>query len=154
LLQFPVKRDAFFSWIGFRLASSSFGQSGCPRQSVALQSLTRVRLKAKMRFDVIHYLSPAGQDPFQRWLDGLTDLRCRAAVLRRVDRMADGNPGDQRFCRDGVWELRVDCGPGYRVYFARPTANRVLLLYGGSKRSQSIDITTAVAYWGAYMERR
>jgi putative addiction module killer protein len=107
-----------------------------------------------MQFDVIHYLSPAGRDLFQRWLDGLADLRCRAAVLRRVDRMADGNPGDQRFCRDGVWELRVDCGPDYRVYFARPTPNRVLLLYGGSKRGQSTDITTAIAYWGAYKERQ
>jgi putative addiction module killer protein len=90
-----------------------------------------------MRTEIEHYLSQAGTDPFQRWLDGLADLRCRVAVLRRIDRMADGNPGDQRFCRDGVWQLRIDCGPGYRVYFARPSKDRVLLLCGGSKRSQS-----------------
>jgi probable addiction module antidote protein len=54
-----------------------------------------------MSLAIEHYLSQTGTDPFQRWLDGLGDLRCRVAVLRRVDRMADGNPGDQRFCRDG-----------------------------------------------------
>ena len=113
-----------------------------------------VRLKAKMRFDVEHYLSPAGRDPFQQWLDGLVDLRCRVAVLRRIDRMAGGNPGDHRFCRDGVWELRIDCGPGYRVYFARASANRVVLLCGGSKRGQSADIATAAAYWADYRERQ
>jgi putative addiction module killer protein len=76
------------------------------------------------------------------------------AVLRRVDRMAGGNPGDHRFCRDGVWELRVDCGPGYRVYFARASADRVVLLGGGSKRGQSADIATAAAQWADYRERR
>jgi putative addiction module killer protein len=107
-----------------------------------------------MRTEVEHYLSRSGRDPFQRWLDGLADLRCRVAILRRVDRMADGNPGDQRFCRDGVWEMRVDCGPGYRVYFARLSANRVLLLCGGSKRSQSADIAKAAANWADYEERQ
>ena len=100
-----------------------------------------------------HYLSQTGTDPFQRWLDGLGDLRCRVAVLRRVDRMADGNPGDQRFCRDGVWEMRIHCGPGYRIYFARPGVDRVLMLCSGSKRSQSADIAAAVAHWADYKER-
>ena len=107
-----------------------------------------------MRTYVEHYLSRAGRDPFQRWLDGLADLRCRVAILRRVDRLTHGNPGDQRFCRDGVWEMRIDCGPGYRVYFVRPTADRVLLLCGGSKRSQSADIIAAAANWADYQERR
>ncbi len=107
-----------------------------------------------MRIEVEHYLSRTGRDPFQRWLDGLADLRCRIAILRRVDRMASGNSGDHRFCRDGVWELRVDCGPGYRVYFARPSTSRVLLLCGGSKRSQSADIATAVRNWADYQERQ
>jgi putative addiction module killer protein len=106
-----------------------------------------------MSVAIEHYVSQTGTDPFQRWLDGLADLRCRVAVLRRVDRMADGNPGDQRFCRDGVWELRIDCGPGYRVYFVRPGADRVLLLGGGSKGSQSADIAAAVAHWADYKER-
>jgi putative addiction module killer protein len=104
--------------------------------------------------EIEHYLTPTGADPFQRWLDRLRDLRCRAAVLRRVDRSAAGNPGDQRFCRDGVWEMRVDCGPGYRVNFARPNEDRVMLLGGGSKRSQPVDIATAAAHWSACKERK
>jgi putative addiction module killer protein len=107
-----------------------------------------------MRIAIEHYLLQTGTDPFQRWLDGMDDLRCRATVLRRIDRMADGNPGDRRFCRDGVWELRIDCGPGYRVYFAKSCADRILLLGGGSKRSQSADIAAAVARWADYEERR
>lgn len=107
-----------------------------------------------MPSEIVHYLSPAGRDPFQHWLDTLPDLRCRVAVLRRIDRLAIGNPGDQRFCRDGVWELRVDCGPGYRVYFARLTNDRAILLGGGAKRSQEADIAAAVARLNAYKERK
>lgn len=92
---------------------------------------------------VSHYLSASGRDPLQRWLDGLGDLRCRLAVLRRIDRLAMGNLGDERFCRDGVWELRIDCGPGYRVYFTRLARDRILLLGGGSKSTQRADIAQA-----------
>jgi putative addiction module killer protein len=107
-----------------------------------------------MQTIVEHYVSPTGRDIFQRWLDGLDDLRCRVAILRRVDRLASGNPGDVRFCRDGVWEIRVDCGPGYRVYFARPSADRALLLCGGPKRRQSADIAAATAHWADYRGRQ
>ena len=104
--------------------------------------------------DVLHYVSSAGQDPFQVWIDGLRDLRCRVAVLRRIDRLAAGNPGDHRYCREGVWELRVDCDPGYRVYFARRAAECVLLLGGGSKRRQAGDIDAAVTRWKQYTEQQ
>lgn len=104
--------------------------------------------------DVLHYVSPAGQDPFQVWIDGLRDLRCRVAVLRRIDRLAAGNPGDHRYCREGVWELRVDCGPGYRVYFARRAAEWIVLMGGGSKRSQAADIDAAVTRWKQYTEQQ
>ena len=63
----------------------------------------------------------------------------RIIIQRRIDRVANGNFGDHRFCRDGVWELRIDYGPGYRVYYARAGETVVLLLCGGSKRSQSAD---------------
>jgi putative addiction module killer protein len=102
--------------------------------------------------EIRHYLSPTGRDPFQRWLDGLRDLRCRVAVLRRIDRLAAGNPGDVKHCQDGVWELRVDCGPGYRVYFSRPARDVILLLRGGSKRTQTTDVTAAVTDWHSYKE--
>jgi putative addiction module killer protein len=102
---------------------------------------------------VRHYLAPDGWDPFQDWLDGLEDVRVRVAVLRRIDRLALGNFGDCRFCRSGVWELRVDVGPGHRLYYAKAGAEIVLLLAGGSKRTQQTDIRTAVARWNDYRSR-
>jgi putative addiction module killer protein len=104
--------------------------------------------------NVRHYLTAAGADPFQEWLEKLTDLTGRVAILRRVDRVAAGNFGDHRFCREGVWELRVDVGPGYRVYYARAGKTLVLLLCGGAKRTQAADIQTAVRYWRDYQRRR
>ena len=76
-------------------------------------------------------------------------LCCGASIA-----LPRGNPGDHRFCREGVWELRVDCGPGYRVYFARPAVESVLLLGGGSKRSQAADIDAAVTRWKQYTEQQ
>ena len=94
-----------------------------------------------------HYLTPKGVDPFQVWLDGLKDLKGRIAILRRVDRMAAANFGDHKFIGNGVWELRIDIGPGYRVYFGLQSKTVVLLLCGGSKRSQTSDIKQAIKYW-------
>jgi len=104
--------------------------------------------------DVRHYVASDGRDPFQDWLDALPDTRARVAVLRRIDRLARGNTGDCRFCRSGVWELRVDFGPGFRVYYVRAGADLLLLLGGGPKRSQQSDIETAVARWKDYRRCR
>ena len=65
--------------------------------------------------EISHYLTATGKDPYQGWLDELKDLRGRVVIQRRIDRIAKGNFGDHRFCRDGVWELRIQFGPGYRV---------------------------------------
>ena len=70
-----------------------------------------------------------------KWLGRLRDRKTQVA-LRRVNRMEHGNFGDHRFCRDGVWELRLDVGPGLRVYYAQAGQRIVLLLCGGSKRTQ------------------
>ena len=69
---------------------------------------------------IIHYLTDAGKDLYQDWLDGLRDMRARVAIQRRVDRLAIGTFGDHRFCRAGVCELRIDVGAGYRVYSPKP----------------------------------
>lgn len=67
---------------------------------------------------VLHYVDPGGNDLYQDWLDGLRDTSGRVAIQRRVDRIAEtGNLGSHGFCRDGVWELKIDVGPGYRVYY-------------------------------------
>lgn len=94
-----------------------------------------------------HYTTEGGRDLVQEWLDGLPDTQVRVAVLRRLDRITAGNFGDHAYCRDGVWELRVDLGPGYRVYFARGENPIVLLLCGGDKRRQQTDIARAIRYW-------
>jgi putative addiction module killer protein len=104
--------------------------------------------------EIRHYLTSAGTDPYQRWLDKLKDLRERVTIQRRIDRMANGNFGDHRFCRNGVWELRIQFGPGYRVYYGREGETVVVLLCGGSKRTQSTDINKAVGYWLDYQQRR
>ena len=102
---------------------------------------------------IIHYLAADNTDYYQEWLDGLRDLKARVTIQRRVDRLMSGNCGDHRFCKDGVWELRMDIGPGYRVYYARAGQTIVLLLCGGDKRTQEADLNRAVEYWQDYQRR-
>ena len=83
-------------------------------------------------------------DAYAEWLDGLRDIRARARVLARVERLAGGNPGDVKAVGEGVSELRIDCGPGYRVYFTMRGRTIIILLAGGDKRTQSTDIKTAL----------
>jgi putative addiction module killer protein len=88
---------------------------------------------------------------FAAWLDGLTDLQARARIQLRLDRLALGNPGDVKRLTKAVSELRIDYGPGYRVYFTRKGPVVVILLCGGDKRTQNADIKQAIhiaANWG------
>ena len=101
--------------------------------------------------EIRHYLTRTGRDPFQRCLDRLKDLPARVAIQRRGDRLASDNLGDHRFCGEAVWELRIDVGPGDRVYFARAGRALVLPLCGGDKRTPAEDIATAIAYWQDYL---
>jgi len=83
-------------------------------------------------------------DVYARWLDGLNDLSGRARILVRIERLAAGHPGDMKPVGDGVCELRMHFGPGYRVYFIQNGREIVILLAGGDKSSQSVDIKTAL----------
>jgi putative addiction module killer protein len=83
-------------------------------------------------------------DVYAAWIDGLHDLRGRARILVRVERLAAGNPGDVKSVGEGVSELRIDVGPGYRVYFTKRGLELVILLAGGDKSSQVADIKTAL----------
>jgi putative addiction module killer protein len=82
---------------------------------------------------------------FGRWLSGLKDSRARARIVVRLDRLALGNPGDVKPVGSGVSELRIDYGPGYRVYFMQRGKAVIVLLCGGDKRTQSTDIRRAIA---------
>ena len=106
-----------------------------------------------MMIEVLRYVTESGEDVFGKWLAGLADNRARAKVAARIARLAAGNFGDSKSLREGVLELRIDWGPGYRVYFAMAGRTVVLLLCGGGKSRQSVDIDRAVAYWKDYKRR-
>ena len=82
-------------------------------------------------------------DEFRTWLSDLRDRTGQAVIVRRIKRFAQGNPGDSQSVGDGVFELRIHFGPGYRVYFVRRGLTLVLLLCGGDKSSQQRDIALA-----------
>ena len=81
---------------------------------------------------------------YAQWLDGLRDIQARARVLVRIERLAAGNAGDVRPVGEGVSEMRIDYGPGYRVYYTKRGREVVVLLAGGDKRTQATDIKTAL----------
>ncbi len=83
-------------------------------------------------------------EEFALWIDGLDDVRARARILVRIERLAAGNPGDVRSVGEGVSELRIDYGPGYRVYFKKFGVGLVILLAGGDKCTQEKDIKLAL----------
>ncbi|MCX5772560.1 MAG: type II toxin-antitoxin system RelE/ParE family toxin [Candidatus Hydrogenedentes bacterium] len=83
-------------------------------------------------------------DVFAKWLDSLSDIQGRARILVRIDRLAGGNPGDAKSVGTGVLEMRIDFGPGYRVYYTMQGCELIILLAGGDKHSQARDIKTAV----------
>lgn len=83
-------------------------------------------------------------DEYRDWLDGLKDRMGRARILVRVDRLIDGNPGQHRDLTDGVSELKIDVGPGYRIYYTQRGTRLLLLLIGGDKDSQQKDIALAI----------
>ncbi len=83
-------------------------------------------------------------DLFAHWLDELRDIQARARVQSRIERLAAGNPGDVEPVGEGVSELRINYGPGYRVYFKQHGSELIILLAGGDKRTQAKDIKTAL----------
>ncbi len=81
---------------------------------------------------------------YREWINSLKDLAARARIQVRVDRLVHGNPGTHRHLTDGVSELKIDIGPGYRVYYTIRGTRLLLLLAGGSKSTQSRDIANAI----------
>ena len=103
--------------------------------------------------EIREYLTPSGRNPFREWLHSLRDIKARAQIRVRLNRMRLGNFGDSKALGGGVHELRVDFGPGYRVYFGRTGRPIVLLLCGGAKGSQDRDIVQAKEHWADYVRR-
>lgn len=99
------------------------------------------------------YIDANGRNHFDEWLTKLRNDMVKTAIDRRSARMEAGNFGDCKFLRDGVWELRIDVGPGYRVYYAKAGSTVILLLCGGDKRKQDSDIDRACKYWLDWQQR-
>lgn len=94
-----------------------------------------------------YYIKPNGKSPFVEWLEKMKDHTIRARIRRRLERMELGNYGDYKNVGEGIFELRLDFGSGYRIYFAEIDTVIVLLLCAGDKSTQSKDIALAKQYW-------
>ncbi|WP_313456984.1 type II toxin-antitoxin system RelE/ParE family toxin [Stenotrophomonas sp.] len=100
-----------------------------------------------------HYVDGCGRDPFAEWRQSLRDIKTRIAIDRRIMRLELGNAGDHKHVRDGVWELRIHTGPGFRIYYGKSGNTVVVLLCGGDKGSQDADIERACMYWQDWQRR-
>ena len=104
-------------------------------------------------YTISYYLTETGEKPFKEWLDGLKDIAARQKVRIRLDRVRLGNLGKNRSVGEGVYELKIHYGPGYRVYYSLEKKTVVLLLLGGDKSSQKYDIAKAKLYWQDHKRR-
>jgi len=100
------------------------------------------------------YQDANGNYPFENWLTRLRDRTARVKIQARLDRLSLGNFGDSRFVGDGVYELRINYGAGYRIYFGQVGSRVILLLCAGDKGSQERDIQLAKFYWRDYAKRK
>jgi len=104
-------------------------------------------------YEIRFYITATGKRIFAEWQNGLRDAKVKAAIIRRLNRIEQGNFGDHKYLKDGVSELRIDIGPGYRAYYAVADQEIVLLLCGGDKRTQTADIDRACTYWKDWQNR-
>lgn len=103
--------------------------------------------------DIRNYITPNSRNPFREWLTQLPDKRAQANIQRRIARLQEGNFGNYKRLNADLYELRIDYGPGYRVYFGIFAPRVVILLCGGQKGTQQRDITRAQNYWNEIRSR-
>lgn len=96
---------------------------------------------------VRNYLTISGREPVEEWLQSLGDIKTRAIIRTRINRLRQGNFGDAESVGEGVYELRIHYGPGYRVYYGDWDGTLIILLCGGTKRTQKRDVRKAKEYW-------
>lgn len=107
-----------------------------------------------MRRELVTFRSRDGKLPFVEWLNSIRDNVTNNRILQRMARVETGNFGDHKSVGSGVFELRLDFGPGYRIYYALDGPVVVLLLVGGEKKTQPSDIEKAKEYWAEYKESK
>jgi putative addiction module killer protein len=96
------------------------------------------------------YVTAEGKIPFSDWFNNLKDIQAKLKITKRIARVELGNLGDCKSVGDGVFELRINYGPGYRIYFGQIDLVIILLLCGGDKQTQAQDIQKAKGYWQDY----
>lgn len=102
--------------------------------------------------EIQFYKVPNEREPFTEWFESIRDQTTRTRIQKRLVRLESGNFGDCHSVGEGVFELRVHFGPGYRIYFSEVDSTNILVLCGGDKSSQARDIERAKAYWLEYKE--
>ena len=107
-------------------------------------------LKKELRY----HITAHGSSPAEDWLEDLRDRKGAAIIRTRLDRLAYGNPGDCKALGQGLFELRVHFGPGYRVYYGEEGRELIILVYGGDKSTQTKDIHKAKEFWAAYRSKK
>ena len=105
-----------------------------------------------VQIEISYYQTEEGRKPFKDWLDSL-ETSLRQIVDARFTRVRRGLLGDAKALGGGLWELRFDVGPGYRIYFGKDDRTLVILLHAGHKKGQRADIDTARKYWADYLRR-
>ena len=102
---------------------------------------------------ILNYQTSEGKQPFDDWYNTLKETKTRLIIRKRINRLALGNFGDCKTLKDGLFEVRIDYGPGYRLYFAQEGQQIILLLSGGDKSTQEVDIQKAKEYYDDYKSR-
>ncbi len=101
---------------------------------------------------ILEYAHQSGKRPFQVWLNGLKDIKGRACIRKEINKLRLGLLSNTQPLRNGLFEIRIFFGPGYRVYFGKDDRNTIILLWGGDKGSQKRDIIKAEKYWNIYQK--
>lgn len=100
--------------------------------------------------NVLNYITPNGREPFLQWVAEIHDKKVKLIIAKRISRLRQGHLGDYRRLDSNLYELRIHYGPGYRIYFGIFRNNIVILICGGTKRTQPQDITRAQNYWNEF----
>lgn len=106
-----------------------------------------------MKNELRTYRTKDGKEPFTKWIESIKDKMVKAQITNRLNRVVYGNFGDCESVGNGVYELRIHHGSGYRIYFVKQESALILLLMGGSKKTQDKDIQKAKKYWNEFRER-
>ena len=120
--------------------------------NLSLTMLLHICDNTFVRVEVRYYIAKSGKAPFIEWLEKLKDRVARAKIKVKIDRLMRGLFGDTKSVGQGIEELRIHYGPGYRVYYGRIRNTVILLLCGGTKGGQRRDIERAKRYWSDYLE--